>query len=202
VLFAVLLVWRRDMAALVQLLAGQGVALALIPITLAAHRHDGRLLALGVGVLVLRAVVFPRVVSKVLRGEGQPRDSRPVLSTVASLLAVAALVIFAYAVSRPIVTLDPTPATHAAPLALAVMLVGLFMLVTRRRALSQVIGFLMLDNGIAAAAFLLTAGVPLIVELGASLDVLLAVLVLQILTGRMRIKFGGTDLDELRELRD
>jgi hydrogenase-4 component E len=83
-----------------------------------------------------------------------------------------------------------------------VVLTGVFMLVTRRRALSQVVGFLMLDNGIAALAFLLTAGVPLIVELGASLDVLLAVLVLQILTGRMRIKFGRTDLDELTELRD
>jgi hydrogenase-4 component E len=60
----------------------------------------------------------------------------------------------------------------------------------------------MLDNGIAALAFLTTAGVPLIVEFGASLDILLAVLVLQILSGRMRVKFGGTDLDELRELRD
>jgi hydrogenase-4 component E len=60
----------------------------------------------------------------------------------------------------------------------------------------------MLDNGIAAAAFLTTAGVPLIVEFGASIDVLLAVLVLQILTARMRVKFGGTDVDELRELRD
>jgi hydrogenase-4 component E len=202
VLFAVLLVWRRDLATLVRLLASQGVALALIPITLAAHRHDSTLLAVGLGVLLLRAVILPRVVATVLQGEQQPRETQPLLNTTASLLSVAALVILAYAVSRPIVDLDPTPATDAAPLAIAVVLTGVFMLVTRRRALSQVVGFLMLDNGIAALAFLLTAGVPLIVELGASLDVLLAVLVLQILTGRMRIKFGGTDLDELTELRD
>jgi hydrogenase-4 component E len=64
------------------------------------------------------------------------------------------------------------------------------------------VGFLMLDNGITATAFLITGGVPLIVELGASLDVLFAVFVLGLLTGHMRRAFGGTDLDQLRELRD
>jgi len=201
-LCAVLLVWRRDLAALVRLLSVQGLALALIPITLGAHQRDGELLAVGIGVLVLRAAILPGVVARVLRGEPRPRETQPLLNTSASLLAVAALTVLAYAVSRPVVTLDPTPATHAAPLAIAVVLVGIFMLVTRRRAMSQVVGFLMLDNGIAALAFLTTAGVPMVVELGASLDVLLAVLVLQILSGRMRVKFGGTDLDELRELRD
>ncbi|MFE0021072.1 hypothetical protein [Amycolatopsis sp. NPDC059021] len=75
-------------------------------------------------------------------------------------------------------------------------------MVTRRRALSQLVGFLLLDNGITAVGFLTTSSAGLIVELGVSLDVLLAVLVLRILTSRMRETFGGTDLDELRELRD
>ncbi|HEX7589598.1 MAG TPA: hypothetical protein VF362_01310, partial [Demequinaceae bacterium] len=75
-------------------------------------------------------------------------------------------------------------------------------LVSRRRAVSQAIGFLMLDNGIAATAFLITAGVPLIVELGASLDILFAMIVLGVLTDRMRQSFGDTDLNQLRELRD
>jgi hydrogenase-4 component E len=83
-----------------------------------------------------------------------------------------------------------------------VILIALFVMVSRRRALSQAVGFLMLDNGIAATGFLTTAGVPLIVELGASLDALFAVLVLGVLTGRMRRAFGDTDLDQLRELRD
>jgi hydrogenase-4 component E len=201
-LCAVLIVWRRDFAALVRLLSAQGVALALIPVSLGAHRNDVVLVCVGVAVMALRAVVLPAIVARLLRGEQLPREARPLLNTSASLLAVAALTVFAYAVSRPIVVLDPTPATHAAPLAFAVVLSAMFVLVTRRRALTQVVGFLMLDNGIAAVAFLTTSGVPLIVELGASLDVLLAVLVLQILSGRMRVKFGGTDLDDLRELRD
>jgi formate hydrogenlyase subunit 3/multisubunit Na+/H+ antiporter MnhD subunit len=64
------------------------------------------------------------------------------------------------------------------------------------------IGFLLMDNGITAVGFLTTAGVGPVVELGVSLDVLLAVLVLGVLTGRMREAFGNTDLDELRELHD
>jgi hydrogenase-4 component E len=84
----------------------------------------------------------------------------------------------------------------------AVVLIGFFALVTRRHALSQLVGFLLMDNGITAVGFLTTAGVGLLVELGVSLDVLLAVLVLQVLTSRMRQAFGATDLDQLRELHD
>jgi hydrogenase-4 component E len=105
-------------------------------------------------------------------------------------------------VTRPLVALAPSPATAILPASVAVVLIGFFTLVTRRRALSQVVGFLLLDNGITATAFLATAGVPLIVELGVSFDLLLVVLVLQVLTTRLRTTFGNTDLDELRELHD
>jgi hydrogenase-4 component E len=60
----------------------------------------------------------------------------------------------------------------------------------------------MLDNGIATIAFLMSGGVPLMVELGVSLDVLLVVLILQVLTSRIRSEFGDIDLDDLAELRD
>ena len=92
--------------------------------------------------------------------------------------------------------------TRALPVGLAVVFLGFFVLVTRRHALSQVVGFLLLDNGIAATAFLATSGVPVVVELGGSLDLLLLVLVLQVLAARMRVTFGRTDMDELSELRD
>ena len=88
------------------------------------------------------------------------------------------------------------------PVGFAMVLIGFFVLVTRRRALSQIVGFLLLDNGIATTAFLLTGGVPGVVELAVSLDVLLIVLVLQVLAARVRLTFGGTDIDELRDLHD
>lgn len=201
-LTAVLVVWRRQLSALVQLLSAQGVALGLIPTVTGLHNRDVTLTAVGIVVTVLRAVVIPWLVSRPLREDDAPRETDPLLNTTASLLAVALLTAVAFAASKPLVTLSPTPAAHAAPLALAVVLIGMFVLVTRRRALSQLVGFVVMDNGIAALAFLTTAGLPLIVELGASLDVLLAVMILQVLTGRMRLKFGGTDLDGLRELHD
>ena len=82
------------------------------------------------------------------------------------------------------------------------MLIAFFGLVVRRNAVVQVVGFLMLENGIAAVALLAAAGVSLTVELAVALDLLLAVLVLQILTTRMQAKYGGLELDHLSELTD
>jgi hydrogenase-4 component E len=201
-LSAVLVVWRREFSALVRLLAVQGLALAAIPLIRGWHNSDWTLIGLAVGVAVLRGAVLPAVLRRLLRRGGEVRESEPLVNTTASLLAVAGLTIVAYGVSRPVVALDSNPGTRAAPAALAVVLTGIFVLISRRRALSQMVGFLLMDNGIAAVAFLTTAGVPLVVELGASLDLLFIVLVLQILGGRLRLAFGATDLDELRELRD
>jgi hydrogenase-4 component E len=201
-LLAVLCVWRRRLATLVWLLAWQGAALATIPIVLGLHAGDRTTIAVGCAVLVLRAGILPWLVGRLLVADEPPREGAPLINVTASLLVVAALTGLAFAVTRPLIALDASRATQQSPVALAVAFLGLLIVVTRRRALSQITGFLVLDNGIAALAFLLTAGVPLIVELGASIDVLLAVLILQVLTGRMRVKFGGTDLDELRELHD
>ena len=125
------------------------------------------------------------------------------MNATAGLLAVAVLTSLAYAVCKPVVALDPSPSTRAAPAALAVILHRLFVLITRRHAIGQVVGFIVLDNGIAAFAFLLTAGFPLDGR-ARRLDghAASAVLVLQVLTARMRLKFGGTDLDQLRQLHD
>ena len=201
-LTAVLMLWRRELAAIVRLLAVQGLLLAALAALLGAREGSRELYAVAAGVLVLKAIVLPAVLRRVLRDSGEAREAEPLVNTAASLLAAALLTLLAYAVSRPLVALAPSPATQALPVGLAVVFLGFFVLVTRRRALSQVVGFLLMDNGIAATAFLATAGVPLIVELGVSLDLLLVVLVLQVLTARMRLKFGRTDLDELRELRD
>jgi hydrogenase-4 component E len=201
-LTSVLVVWRRQFSSLVQLLRWQGVALAVIPLTTGLHSDDLPLVGVAVVVLVLNGGAIPWFVRRAMTGEDAPRESEPVVNTTASLLAVAALTAVAYGVGGPLERLDPTPGTRAAPVALAVVLIGVFVLVTRRRALSQVVGFLVMDNGIAALAFLTTQGVPLVVELGASLDILLAVIILQVLTGRIRLAFGGTDLDSLRELHD
>jgi hydrogenase-4 component E len=202
-LAAVLVLWRRELAMIIRVFAVQGVALAALVGVLAAHEHSAELWAVAAGVLVLRAAVLPVLLLRVLAGaDTTRREIAPVVNVAASLLAAAVLTMIAYAVSTPLVDLAPSPATHAIPIGLTVVLLGLFVLVTRRHALSQLVGFLLVDNGITAIGFLTTSGVPLVVELGVSLDVLFAVLVLQILTTRMRATFGDLDLDELRELHD
>jgi hydrogenase-4 component E len=208
-LAAVIVLWRRELAAIVRVFALQGVALSVIAVLLGAHEERWDLVGVGIGIGVLRAGVLPYLMRRALaaltadrvRSE-EVRETQPLVNVAASLLTAALLTLLAYAVARPLTELNPTPATRALPVGLAAVLIGFFVLVTRRRALAQVVGFLLLDNGITATAFLATSGVPLIVELGVSFDVLLAVLVLQILTTRMRAAFGTTDIDDLRELHD
>ncbi|MFE1312515.1 hypothetical protein [Streptomyces sp. NPDC058755] len=212
-LAAVIVLWRRELASIVRVFALQGFALAAIAVLLGAHEERWDLVAVGLGIGALRAGVLPYLMRRALAAlsrdrqrygdEGaETRETQPLVNVAASLLTAALLTLLAYAVARPLTELNPTPATRALPVGLAVVLIGFFVLVTRRRALAQVVGFLLLDNGITATAFLATSGVPLIVELGVSFDVVLAVLVLQILTTRMREAFGTTDIDDLRELHD
>jgi hydrogenase-4 component E len=202
-LAAVLIVWRRGLRATISLLAWQGIALAAIPIANGVHQRTWMPIAVGIVVLALRAILLPLLLARAVRGEDQgAREATPLVNTTAALLVTAALTMIAYAATRPLIEHSPTPGTRAAPATFAALLIAVFVLVSRRRAMSQAIGFLMLDNGIAATAFLITAGVPLIVELGASLDILFAMIVLGVLTDRMRQSFGDTDLNQLRELRD
>lgn len=203
VLAAVLIVWRRDLRSIVRLLALQGVALGAIPVILAVRQHHWELLAVGVALIALRGVVLPVLLARALGAEQyHQREATPLVNTTASLLMAAVLTVIALAVTRPLVDLYPDAAVSTAPAGFAVVLIALFVMVTRQHAISQAAGFLMLDNGITATAFLLTAGVPLIVELGASLDVLFALIVLGVLTGRLRRTFGGAELDRLQRLRD
>ena len=202
-LAAVLIVWRRDLPAIVRLLAWQGVALAAVPLVRGVHEDDAALIVVGMAVLVLRAIILPWLLARAVGAEPRGhREATPLINTATSLLIAAALTVAAFAVSQPMANLEPGATTNAVPAAFGVILIALFVMTTRRHAVSQAAGFLMLDNGIAATAFLLTAGVPLIVELGASLDVLFAVIVIGVLTGRLRRTFGGADLDQLQELRD
>jgi hydrogenase-4 component E len=152
-LAAVLIVWRRELRSIVTLLAWQGIALAAIPLTEGIYQRDAALIVVGVVVLLLRAGLLPLLLARAVGTEvDERRESRPLVNTTTSLLITAALTILAYAVTRPIIALDPTPATRAVPASFAVILIAVFVMVIRRRAVSQAVGFMMLDNGIAAGS--------------------------------------------------
>ncbi len=202
-LTAVLLVWSRSLRAQVTLMATQGVALAGLVLVLGAHESSLEMLAVAGLVLVLKGFALPGMLRRTVSREGaELRQETPVINTTAALIALSLLTMLALLVSRPLLALGDGPAIAAVPVGVAVLLFGMLVLTTRRHAISQLLGFLMLDNGIAIVAFLIAGGVPLVVELGVSLDVLLVVLILQVLTSHIRTEFGEADLDDLTELRD
>lgn len=201
-LCAFVVLWRRGLVAIVRALTVQGIALASVSFVLGVHEHDVEPIVVAALVLLVKGAVLPVVLLRIVRSSTETREVEPLVNVPASLLAAAGLTLLAYATTRDLVALDPTPQTRAIPIGIAVALIGFFALVTRRKAVTQIVGFLLLDNGIALVAFLATSGVPLVVELGVALDVLLAVFILQVLTTRMQSKFGAMDLDRLRELHD
>ena len=214
---SVLMVWRRELSAQVRLLTVQGVSLAVLAVTIglsgpASARAE--LLVVAVLVLVLRAWLLPWVVGRRLRAGVEAgdaaREDGARLNPTASLVVVALLATVAYLVSRPISEAVAAgsgaavsgPAAFAVPVGVCMVLIGFLLLVGRRRAMSQLIGFLVLDNGIATVAFLTAAGVPFAVELGVSSDVLLVVLILAVLSRRIHAQVGSSTLDSMTELRD
>jgi hydrogenase-4 component E len=198
----VITLWRRDLRAIVSALCLQGIALGVVAAVLATHEHDIGLGLIAGLVLLAKGVFIPMLLRQLVRRDPGSRETAPLANVSASLVAAAALIALAYLVSGKLIALVPNTATHLTPIGVATVLLGFFLLVTRRKAVSQIVGLLLIDNGVALVAFLLTAGVPLIVELGASLDVLLVVVVLRVLASTMRRSLGPFDLDQLRELHD
>lgn len=206
---AVILVWRRGFAASVRVLAVQGGALALLVVAIAILESEAELFAVAGVVFALKAVGIPWVLGRGMRRSGVEREEAPLLNPTAGLILVAFLATLAYLVSAPIVAAtggraaeEVGPAAFSTPVGLTMVLVGFLLLTTRRRAISQMVGFLVLDNGIATVGFLTAAGVPFVVELGVSLDVLLVALILIVLTGRIGPVLGYQPVSIMRELRD
>jgi hydrogenase-4 component E len=199
---AVLALWRRSLPAIVRILAVQGLAVATIALLVGIHHHEPSDVVVAGLFVVVKVVVIPLVLLRVVRDSSNQRESEPLVNVATTIVGAAVLTIVAFAATRGLVGLHPSPEADALPAGFAVVLIAFFSLVVRRNAVVQVVGFLMLENGIAAVALLAAAGVSLTVELAVALDLLLAVLVLQILTTRMQLKYGGLELDHLSELSD
>jgi hydrogenase-4 component E len=199
---AVMTLWRRQVRTIVAMLRLQGVALAFVAGVLAWHERDLGLAITALLVLAVKGALVPWLLRRVIRRDPRSREIAPLMNVPASLVSAAVLIVVAYVVTTRLTALAPSAATRLVPIGVATVLVGYFMLVTRRRPVSQIVGLLLVDNGIALVTFLLTAGVPLIVELGSALDVLLVVVVLQVLVVNSSARHGSLDLDELRELHD
>ncbi len=200
VALALVALWRREVSALVTILSLQGLALGVVAWSLALTKRDLTLVEAGSLVVLVKAILVPFALSRVLRRVAREREGAPVINVPSSLVVGALLVSAAVVVTRGMVHLDPSPLVALAPYGVATSLIGYFVVVTRRRAVSQIVGLVMVDNGIALTTFVLTAGVPMVLELGGALDVLLVVVVLQGV--RSALGPAALDLSQLRELHE
>src|SRR2546426_10090729 len=178
-IFGLVLLWRRRVPAYVNAFTWQSIVLALVAATVAWFGRQRELYVVAALLVLLKVIAIPRLLARMERRFATERELAPYVNTATSLVVAGLLVLFGYAVMRPVVAASELPTRAAMPLAMGLVLGSLFVVASRKKALTQVVGFLMLENGIALLALLGAYGVPLIVELGVFLDVLLGVLVMQ-----------------------
>jgi hydrogenase-4 component E len=178
-LLALVVLWRRHVSAYITAFRTQSVVLAFVGAVVAWYGHVPELFLVAVLILILKGWIVPWVLSSMETRRHSTRELNPLLNTEGSLLVCGALAVAAYEISRPLAEVMNLATRGGLPVALALIFVSLFIVVSRREAVAQIVGFLMLENGIALLALLGAYGVPLVVELGVFLDVLLGVLVMQ-----------------------
>jgi hydrogenase-4 component E len=188
---------------------GRSIWLVAIQSVLAGTAAIGVGLATGVGAVVIggllaiavKGFVVPVVLGSILRRSSIRRERHLIIGPRASLVAAVAIVFAAGAAADGVRIGAGVAASRALPAAIAQVLTGLLLVMTRRKALSLVVGLLVFENGIALTAFALTYGMPLVIELGVLFDVLIAVIVAWVYARRMLDVLGSTSTDHLRNLR-
>ena len=200
--FTILLIVRTRLEGQVRVFALQSFVLASLSILIALYSGSLELFGVGVALVLVKGIVIPRVLNRAVAKIGLVRVAAPYLGTAPALIICGLLTIVAFYVMTPIAASNPLPTADAIPLAFAGVLIGFFIMVNRRRAVTQILGFLMLENGIFLLALLATYGVPFVVEMGVFLDVLVAVLILEVFVYHIKDNFDSIDVGELGNLKE
>jgi len=190
------------LGASIRVVAAQGVVLGMLPILAHMNELSVRFAVLAVGTIALKGVVFPWFLFRAVREAEVTREIEPYVGYVASLVVG----VLALGVSFWMCTRLPMPEAIAspwlAPVALFSIFAGLFLIISRKRAVSQVLGFLVLENGIYTFGVGVAARTPLLVEAGVLLDVFVAVFVMGITIFHISREFDHIEIDRLSTLKD
>ena len=188
------------LSSMIRAAAIQGAILAVLPVAL----HPGlslHILGLGLGTFVVKAILLPTFLHRAIREASVRREVEPVIGFTASLCLGAVAVALAFAVAQRL----PLPQSQTAllvPVALATVMVGLIVLTTRSKALTQVVGYLILENGIYVFGLSQAERVPFLVELGVLLDVFVGVFIMGIVVFHINREFDSLSSAHLTELKD
>jgi hydrogenase-4 component E len=193
---------QRRILMLVNLLAVQGSLLLGATLLLAWRTGQQHLYLSAALTLALKVIFLPWVLHRLIRRLDVYWDTEPALNIPGTMIVGLLIVVFSFGLAQPISALANTATRSSIGIAVAVVLLSFLTMITRRKAMSQVVGFLSMENGLFFGAMSATYGMPMIVELGVALDVLVAVLVLGIFFFQIREQFDSLDLQHLESLKD
>jgi hydrogenase-4 component E len=205
VLVGILIAGTRSIGRAIWLVAAQAILLAAAVVIVGVATGSIHVVLGGLLTLASRGIAVPLALGLILRRSPVRQERNPYLGPRASLIA-AIVIVFISAMAVDSAALGNSVgasvnAPRALPASVAELLTGLLIVMTRRKGLSIVVGLLVFENGLALAAFSFTYGMPLVVELGATFDLLMVVIVIGVYARRMLTVFGSLSTDQLRNLR-
>jgi len=193
---------QRRIVSLINLFMLQGAALVAASFLLGYATGQPDLYVSGALTLVLKVIFIPWMLHRMLHKLNVRWDVETLLNIPTTMLVGIALVIFAFSLALPVSRLSDSLAGGSLGIALACVLLSIMMMITRSKAVPQVIGFLSMENGLLFAATTVTSGMPMIVEFGIALDVLVGVLILGVFMFQIREKFDSLDIRHLESLKE
>ena len=198
---AYLMVGQKALFTTIRLYGLQSVLLGIVATTNAFSegRHD--LFVTAALTVTLKGLLIPWFLMRVIDRIGIHREIEPFLNVPASLLVCLGLTVVGYRVSTGFPEAARGVSHHLIGVALSMLLIGLFLMVTRKKAITQILALLTVENAVFLVAVGVTSGMPFIVEFGISFDVILAVLVLGILVRRIVGRFESMDVSRLSKLK-
>ena len=187
----------------IRIFAMQSFLLAMIAATIAWFNHAPHIYIAAALTLVVKVILVPILLERLVVRMDIREEIKPIINVPLSVVISGGLTLLGYVVAESFYKPDEPPGLGHNELAVAIslFLIGFFTMINRRKALTQVLALLSLENGLFLAAISLTYGMPLIVELGILFDVLVAAMVLGILIYRIRETFESIDVSRLRRLR-
>lgn len=193
---------QRRILSLINLFALQGLALVGSTLTMAIATGHNHLYFSAAITLLLKVLVLPYILHRLIRRLNVKWDVETLINIPTTMLVGIGLVIFAFNLALPISQFSSSIARGTLGIALACVLLSFLMMITRSKAVPQVIGFLAMENGLFFAATSATYGMPMVVELGIALDVLVGALILGVFLFQIREQFDSLDIYHLEKLKD
>ena len=201
-LIAFAMLSQRRIRTLIHLFAWQGAALAASTFVVAYTTGQDSLYFSAVLTVVLKVILIPWVLHRLIDRLNVKWDVETLINIPTTMLIGIGLAIFAFSLAAPISQMADTLTRSTLGIALASVLLSFLMMIVRRKAVPQVIGFLAMENGLFLAATSATYGMPLVVELGVALDVLVGTFIFGIFFFHIREQFDSLDIRHMEKLKD